>query len=96
MKGHWCDVQSMGDASEIVFDVVVVTSMELLVRLHKKDFQPSRAAFVSFCFLVELVGGTCREQPCVHLTATKINQDNVLSMGDAFETFFEVVGGDVA
>ena len=45
----------MGDAFEILFDVVVVTSMVLLVRLYKKDSQPLRAAFFSFTVDIILI-----------------------------------------
>ena len=40
----------MGDAFEVLFAVVVVTSMVLLVRLYKKDSQPLRAALFSVLF----------------------------------------------
>ena len=73
-----------------------VASMVLLVSFYKKDSQPLRAAFFSFCFIAEVVGGECREQPCVHSTASEINPDNGKSMGDASETVFEEVGGDAA
>ena len=48
MEGHQSHAQSMGNASEIVFDVVGVKSMVLLMRLHKKDSQPSRTTFFHF------------------------------------------------
>ena len=59
----------MGDAFEILFDVVVVTSMVLLVRLYKKDSQPLRAAFFSFCFSVEVeaVGKNVQRTPLYEL-----------------------------